>query len=137
MGKGLNLATEKEVFITTGFDNWKKAHQRFNPHIESGLHKKSLLKVELLKQDSVSTLLNKQAMAEQEQNQAQLLKQLSSFRFLLRQYRSDDSQGLSSWITKQKYISTAILDEQIEQMGSSLLKKLLSDIRSAEFFYNL
>ena len=68
MGKGLSLAKKEEAFVTTGFDNWKKAHQRFYQHIQSVLHKESILKIELLKQDSVSSLLNKQAMAEQEQH---------------------------------------------------------------------
>ena len=153
MGKGLSLAKKEEAFGTTGLNNWKKAHQRFNQHIQLGLHKESILKSELLKHDSVSTLLNKQAMAEQEQHRAQLLKQLSSLRSLLRQgltvrdhehmegnflqllkLRSDDCLGLNSWITEQKYFSPAILNEQIAQIEMSLLKKLLSDIRSAEFF---
>ena len=55
------------------------------PNIPSHLHKESILKVELLKQDSVSTLLNKRAMAEQKQHRDQLLRQLSSLRFILRQ----------------------------------------------------
>ena len=68
MRKGLSLAKTEEAFVTTGFDNWKKAHQRFNQHIQSDLHKESILKSELLKHDSVSTLLTIQAMAEQEQH---------------------------------------------------------------------
>ena len=68
MGKGLCLGKKGDAFISNGFDNWKKAHERFTQHTQSDLHKESILKVELLKQDSVSTLLNKQAMAEQKQH---------------------------------------------------------------------
>ena len=50
--------------------------------------------------------------------------------------RSDDCPGLNSWITEQKYFSPTILNEQIAQIEMGLLKKLLSDIRSAEFFLN-
>lgn len=100
------------------------------------------------------TLLNKQAMAEQKQHRDQLLRQLSSLRFLLRQglavrghedlegnllqllmLRSDDCPDLNRWIKERKYFSPAILNEQIALMGLSLLRKLLSDIRSAEFFF--
>ena len=147
------LGKKGDAFISNGFDNWKKAHKKFTQHTQSDLHKESILKVELLKQDSVSTLLNKQAMAEQKQHQDQLLRQLSSLRFLLRQglavrghedlegnllqllmLRSDDCPDLNRWIKERKYFSPAILNEQIALMGLSLLRKLLSDIRSAEFF---
>ena len=111
------------------------------------------MKIELLKQDSVSSLLTKQAMAEQEQHRAQLLKQLSSLKFLLRQglavrgYEdmegkilqllnliSDDFPGLNGWITERKYFSPAILNQQIALMGLSLLRKLLSDSEVQRFF---
>ena len=85
VGKGLSLVKNENAFVTSGFDNWKKAHERFTQHAQSDLHKESILKVELLKQDSVRALLDKQAMAEQKQHRDQLLKQLSSLRFLLRQ----------------------------------------------------
>ena len=48
--------------------------------------------------------------------------------------RSDDCPGLNSWITERKYFFPAILNQQIALMGLSLLRKLLSDTRSAEFF---
>ena len=152
VGNGLCLGKKEDAFISNGFDNWKKAHERFTQHTQSDLHKESILKVELLKQDSVSTL-NKQAMVEQKQHRDQLLRQLSSLRFLLRQglavrghedlegnllqllmLRSDDCPDLNCWIRERKYFSPAILNEQIALMGLSLLRKLLSDIRSAEFF---
>ena len=115
------MASKKEdAFVTSGFDNWKKAHQRFiKMSNHNYLHKESILKVGLLKQDSMSTLLNKQAIIEQKQHRDQLLKQLSSLRFLLRQglavrghgnlegnllqllkLRSDDYPGLNTWITE-------------------------------------
>ena len=138
MGKGLSLAKKEEAFVTTGFNNWKKAYQRFQQHIQSDLHKESILKIELLKQDSVSSLLNKQAMAEQEQHRVQLLKQLSSLKFLLRQglavrghedmegnllqllkLRNDDCPGLNSWNMERKYFSPANHNEQITLMELS------------------
>ena len=60
--------------MTIGFDNWKKALEKFLQHSQSELHKESLMKVELMKQDSIATLLNKQALVAQKQHQEQLLK---------------------------------------------------------------
>ena len=47
---------------------------------------------------------------------------------------SDACSGLNSWITEQKCFSPVSLNEQIALMGLSRFRKLLSDIRSAEFF---
>lgn len=56
----LGLAKKGEdSFIDTGFNNWKKAHERFSLHAQSGLHKEALFKVEQLKHDSVHTMLCK------------------------------------------------------------------------------
>ena len=70
------LAQNEDTFVSSGFNNWKKAFESFAQHTLSDLHKESILKIELLKQDSVSVLLSKQAMVEQKQPQDQLLKQL-------------------------------------------------------------
>ena len=59
--KGLSLVKKEDAFVTSGFDNWKKPHERFTQHVQSDLHKECILKVELLKQDSVAALLNEQA----------------------------------------------------------------------------
>ena len=79
------MAKKEDAFVNSGFNNWKKAHQKFTQHSHSDLHKESLLKVELLKQESVSSLLNKQVMETQTQHRNELLKQLSSLKYLLRQ----------------------------------------------------
>ena len=84
VAKGLNVA-KKDGFVTRGSNNWKRALERFTQDAQSDLHRDSLLKVEFLSHDSVNTLLNKQAMAEQKQHQHQLLMQLSSLYFLPRQ----------------------------------------------------
>ena len=120
--KGLSLVKKEDAFVTSGFDNWKKPHERFTQHVQSDLHKECILKVELLKQDSVAVLLNEQAKAEQKQHRDQLLKQLSSLQFLLRQglavrghdnlegnllqllkLTSEDYPDLNSWIRECKY----------------------------------
>ena len=83
--KGLfHLAKKGEdAFVEVGFDNWKKAHEKFNQHSHSDLHKEALLKVELSQQEDIRSLMSTQAMAEQKCRQQMLLKQLSSLKYLL------------------------------------------------------
>ena len=143
-----NLSKKAEdAFITTGFDNRKKAHEKFTQHSQSDIHKESVLKIELLKQESVASLLNKQAMAEQKIRRDMLLKQLSSLKYLLWQglvirghddmegnlvqllmIRSQDCPDMETWIREWKYFSPPIPNEQIALMGCCLLRKLLSEI---------
>ena len=47
----LHLAMKGEdAFNDSGFDNWKKAHERFTKHAQSDLHKEAVLKIQLSKQ---------------------------------------------------------------------------------------
>ena len=62
------------MFLDCGFDNWKKALQRFSRHQQSGSHKEAVL---LLKQEIVC-LLNKLELSDQKFHGETLLKQLSS-----------------------------------------------------------
>ena len=54
-------------------------------HEKSVIHRKSVLKLELMKQPTIATQLSIQAKGELKQNQEMLLKQLSSLRYLARQ----------------------------------------------------
>ena len=79
-----------------------------------------------------------------------LIKEIETLIFLLRQNLAirgkDDSEGnfnqllalrqkdapmLRQW---EKYLSPTIQNELIEEIGNSLLRRLLSDIREAKFF---
>ena len=143
----------EDTFIEVGFDNWKKALERFAQHAQSGPHKDALLKIEVLGQESVHALLSKQAMAEQKVHREVLLKQLSSLKYLLRQglairgheemegnllqllqLRSDDCPELKTWVSEHKYFSPDILNEQIALMGLSAVREVLKNIRSVEWF---
>jgi len=120
-----------DAFVNTGYDNWKKAHEKFAQHAQSGPHKEAVLKIELIQQESVAALLSKQAMADQKLHREMLLKQLSSLKYLLRQglatrgheamesnllqllqLRGDDCPEMKTWINERKYFSPDILNEQ-------------------------
>ena len=44
------------MVLDIGFDNWKKAQEKYTQHTQSGLHSEALLRVELLKQESTCTI---------------------------------------------------------------------------------
>ena len=92
-------------------------------------------------------------MGRTETTQRAVVKQLPSLKYLLRQgiavrghddlegnllqlliLQSHDCPDLLTWIKERKYFSPQIVNEQIALMGHSLLRKLLEDIRSAEWF---
>ena len=133
----LYFATRGEDnFVTSGYNNWKKARERFLKHEQSGLHKEAILKIELLKQESIAATLSSQVKADQKHRREMLLKQLTSLKYLakqglairrnndmegnllqLLQLRSEDCQGLSRWVDERKYFSPDILNEQIRING--------------------
>jgi hypothetical protein len=131
----LSLAKKGEdTFTDTGFDNWKKAHERFSQHVQSSLHKEAVLKIEQLKHGSVHTLLCKHALSDQKVHREMLLKQLSTLRYLLQGMairghdeiegnltqlllRSQEIPQLQVWLKERRYYSPEIENEQIALMG--------------------
>ena len=143
----------EDNFISSGFDNWKKAHERFAQHAQSNRHKEAILKIDQMKQESFSALLHKKVQADQKVHREMLLKQLSALRFLLRQgmaiwghteiesnliqlllLGSEDVPQLRVWLEDKKYLSPEIQNEMISLMGLSVLRGLLADIKSCVFF---
>lgn len=51
------------TFVTEGFNNWKKAIERFERHARSGLHKEATLKVQYLNQPGIDAHLHNQHLA--------------------------------------------------------------------------
>ena len=74
----------EEAFTTAGFNNWKKATERFKEHEQCGKHKEAVLKLATSK-NSVETLLSDQQKKEQISHQKALVVQIESLRYLLRQ----------------------------------------------------
>ena len=64
----------EDTFLVSGFDNWKKAHEKFVQHENSSAHKEALLKIQLLKQVIIQVSLNKQAKKDQTYHRSMLIK---------------------------------------------------------------
>ena len=143
-----------KAFVTSGFSNWKKAHERFQQHSKCNSHRESIMTIQHMKYaPGIDAQLNKQFSEYQQTNYRMLLKQLSSLRYLLRQgiamrgheqiegnlfqlllLRSEEFHELKQWDKEKHYLSNQILDEMISLMGRSVTQQLLKDIHSASIY---
>lgn len=117
-----------KAFVSSGFNNWKKAHQRFKQHEQSSSHKESVMKVQQMKNPGITAQLDKKLKEGQKVHRKMFMKQLSSLRYLLRQglalrghepiegnlmqllvLRSEDSTELKQWIKEKHYLSPEIM----------------------------
>ena len=121
------------AFSEDGFENWKKAIERFKSHETSIAHREAVPKVfAILKAESVSSQLSEQERTQQLAHRKALMLQLSSLRYLLRQglairahdeiegnlfqllkLREEECPELKQWIEEKKYMSPEIINELI------------------------
>ena len=147
----LTFSKKKEMTFTMhGFNNWKKALQRFSNHEHCSAHQEAVMKWQLAKktESSIGVQLSTAHQKLQTSRRQALLKQLYALRFLLRQgiairghteaegnlqqllkaWTFDDS-NMKSWLEANKYLSHVIVNEQITMMGLSVLRSLLASIK--------
>ena len=72
-------------FISTGFNNWKKALERFEQHAQSSIHKEAILKIELMDQPTILAIMSNQHKRDQKTRREMLLITLTSVKCLVRQ----------------------------------------------------
>ena len=143
----------EDAFTTRGFDNWKKAKQKFGEHEKSQSHREAVMKYEAVQRPSVSAQINMQVAGEQLTRRKGFLKQLSFLRYLVRQGMglrghkeeegnlwqllkccAEDDPVLKEWFSHSSYKSHDIINELIQLMAHQQLKKLLQDVHEAEWF---
>ena len=149
----------KPAFIEDGFQNLKKARERFRDHESSGVHAEAVMKLGAVKSSSssVGALLSTQLENQQKHHRVMLMKLLGALKYLTRQglplrghhedndtldgnlyqlllFQSEDCLGMESWVHQREYISPEITNELIVMMGQFVLRSLLSDIRTALWF---
>lgn len=73
------------AFTSSGFNNWKKAVQKFNSHETSHAHREAHMKMVTLSRSVLPECFSVQIHCAQEGRRKALLTQLSSLRYLLRQ----------------------------------------------------
>ena len=150
----LSRKTES-AFTTVGFQNWKKATERFKEHEKSDGHREAMTRLLSQQNQEVSVLLmlSDKQRKDQERHQLMLLRQLSSLRMLLcrglairghneedgnllqlLKLRIEDCDDLKRWVEEKDYLSPSILNEQISLMGNTLLWQILKNIHESKYF---
>ena len=144
------LVTSKnieELFIKNGFDNWKKAHERFDQHQLSHCHKEAAYKAISRHQTPMIEMLSKEEMSAQESHRDMFRMQLESLRYLLRQgiairgHHEEESnlfqlmklqlRGKSNMALLKNYHSPEIINELISMMGQHISRDLIADVKKA------
>lgn len=149
---------QKSTFTYDGFNNWKKAMQRFDEHEKSAMHREAVMKIAARSSSiNVGAQLSKQHEADTKSHRRMLLKLLASIRYLARQglafrghhedsvslegnlyqlllLQAHDDPVLSQWMKEREYISPTIVNEIITLMGHTILRQLLADISSSHIF---
>ena len=150
---GLMSITNKAepTFTKVGFDNWKKAIQKYRAHSQCDAHREAVLKCQMIQSTPINSMLSTQAKKIQQDRRQALLKQLNCLRFLLRQGLAirghDEIQGnlhqlllmcsaddpcLSKWVHDNTYSSPLIINEFITLMGLSVLRSFLSKVKECK-----
>ena len=141
------------AFTEIGFNNWKKAHEKFTNHSVSHTHKEAKMKWLAFGKRSLPQQFSSQITRSQDSRRKALLHQLSAIRFLLRQGLAlhghtemegnlrqllmmwADSEGsctdLKDWLKENRYLSHDSVNEQITLMGQSILRTLLKNIKGS------
>lgn len=151
--KGLLTSHPKTAFFIEGFQNWKKAVERFQIHERAECHREAKTKLCLGEAPSIVEQLSLQADKTKAENRKMLLKLVSSLKFLLRQglairghsesegnlfqllfLRGEDDPPLRRWLQQQQYMSHEITNEIIMLLGNVVLRQLLNCIREATWF---
>ena len=145
----------ESAFITTGFDTWKNATKAFEKHRNSACHKEAVFKWHHhQKHTNISSQLDKQVSSDQAKNRHCLEMLFSSIEYLARQalpfrghieergnfhqlmaLRGNDSECLRSWIGRRRaYMSHDIQNEILQIMGHQILKCIIRDVSSSNWF---
>lgn len=75
----------EDAFTQRGFDNWKRAGEKFDAHSRSQLHREAVMKWKMSQQPGIDAVMDQSCKAEQTCRREMLIKQLESLRYLLKQ----------------------------------------------------
>ena len=79
--KGLiSSSTVDRAFVSRGFDNWKKGHERFKQHSKSVSHREAMMKIGQMHSPSINAQLNFRVKQAQDSHFKLFLVLLSSFK---------------------------------------------------------
>ncbi|XP_022182781.1 zinc finger MYM-type protein 1-like [Myzus persicae] len=152
----INSNNNVAVFISEGFNNWKKAVERFNMHERSELHKTNIVKNSFIKTNAnVFAQISDSHKKSMEESRFAFDKILSSIVFLAKQgvairghtdesanfnqllkLRSEDSTELKNWLgrTTYKWISHDITNEILSTLSREVIRNIIKKIKENTFY---
>ena len=142
---------DQTTFSATGFDNYKKAIEKFNHHAHSSVHQEAVMKCSAMSQPSIESQLSSQFRKQQQLHREGLIKQLTAMKFLLRQglairgrHEKDknlyqllltwakDSESVADWLKQGRFLAHDHINELVSLMGQDVLRKVLARMKSSE-----
>ena len=138
----------EKAFTETGFQNWKKALEKFKSHEASHAHREALSKWMARGRPTIAVQLHSQLRQLQHARRQGLLAQLRAIQFLTRQGIAlrghKESEGnlhqllvmwskndkiVESWLRENRYTCHQSVNELITMLGQSLLRNLLGKMK--------
>lgn len=127
--------------MSNGFNNWKKALEKFSKHEASNCHSEAVLKIQCSLNSNIGDAIVSACRQQQLPRQRMLLKQLESLRHLaqrglairgheeqegnllqLLKLQGRNDPEMVSWLNGRKYLSPDILNEMIKLMADNVLR---------------
>ena len=148
----------ENVFLNSGFSNWKKAIQKFRSHEKSAAHKLSVENLKFHKhQEGISSQLSSQLLHDQHQSRATLIKIITTLKYLaeqglairgheasegnfakLLQLRAEDDKKLKVWLSnKVSYTSVPIQNEILKTMANAVVREICNDVNQMSTQFGL
>ncbi|XP_069381427.1 zinc finger MYM-type protein 1-like [Paralichthys olivaceus] len=137
------------AFVKTGFNNWKKALEKFSAHKDSQCHKLAVM-TRLQEPKTVNVQLSRELERQQQQARRNLMKIAGGVQYLARQglafqgdekesgnfsqllkYKAKGDAELTNWLKRQfDFTSPKMQNELLQLMANTIIKKIVSDITS-------
>ena len=147
------------AFVFNGISDWKNATAKFAKHQESKYHIEAVEKDFVTRANlDIADMFSSENSKQKEQNWECLLKVFSTIRLLCRQrqairghtdeesnyfqtlqFKAEFDKTFTAWMEKKsdRFISHSVQNEMIELIASSIITKIIDEIRNANFFATL
>ena len=141
----------EKAFTKSGFNNWKKALEKFRAHEISHSHKEAKLKWMARGMPTIASQLSSQIQKAQKTRRDGLIMQLKCIKYLTRQGLairgnheeegnlrqllltwSENHECIKNWIKENRFTSHQAVNEQISILGQTVLRNLLKKIRATQ-----
>uniref|UniRef100_H3AGW7 DUF4371 domain-containing protein n=1 Tax=Latimeria chalumnae TaxID=7897 RepID=H3AGW7_LATCH len=150
-GSERNLLTlskkAEDAFAKKGYNNWKRATEKFTEHEKSDLHNEAKRKYMAKDQPSVMVQMNDQLQCNQIERWRMLVIYLSRQGMAVHGHdelqdnlqqllllRAEDNPGVNAWISNRNYLLHDIVNEMISLRGNALLRSKLHQIWQCRWY---